>query len=64
MRTKNKTLKRRPVVLKVNLDEMIKKAEKNPRPGSCVVVDVVTDLMAMGREEAEKRRHKSRKTNK
>lgn len=51
-------------MLKVNLDEMIKKAEKNPRPGSCVVVDVVTDLMAMGREEAEKRRHKSRKTNK
>ena len=64
MKTKGKTLKQRPVVLRVDLNSMIKKAEKHPRPNSCVVVDVLTDLMIKGREEADKRRHKSRRTKK
>ena len=60
----NKTRKSKPIVLKVDLNAMINKAEKHPRPNSCAVVDVLTDLMVMGRNEAEKRRHKSKKTNK
>ena len=64
MKTKEKTRKPKPVVFRVDLNAMIKKAEKNPKPDSCLVVDVLTELMAKGWEEAEKRRHKSRKIKK
>ncbi len=58
--------KTKPVVLSANLEQMIKKAEKNPRPGSCAVVDVLEDLLAMGYKEWEKknRPHKRQKSNK
>ena len=60
-----KSLKKsKPIVISANIERMIKKAEKNPRPGSCAVVDVLEDLMSMGYKEWEKRNrpHKRQKT--
>lgn len=55
--------KTKPVVFSANIDKMIEKAEKNPRPGSCAVIDVLEDLMRMGYKEWEKknRPHKRQK---
>ena len=61
---KKKSSKSKPIVFSANIEKMMKKAEKNPRPGSCAVVDVLEDLMLMGYKEWEKRNrsHKRQKT--
>ncbi len=58
--------KTKPVVFSANIEQMIKNVEKNPRQGSCTVVDVLEDLMIMGHEEWEKkhRPHKRQTSNK
>lgn len=55
--------KTRPIVLSVNIDDMIRKAEKKPKPNSCVVVDVISELMEMGHLEWMKKHapHKRQK---
>lgn len=55
--------KQKPVVLPVSLEKMIKDAEKNPKTNSCVVVDVISELMAMGHKEWARRHmpHKRQK---
>lgn len=52
--------KQKPVVLPVSLEKTIKDAEKKPKPNSCVVVDVISELMVMGHKEWA-RRHMSHK---
>lgn len=63
---KKNPAKTKPVIFSANIERMIKKAEKNPRPGSCAVVDVLEDIMAMGYKEWEKknRQHKRQKPTK
>ena len=43
--------KTRPIVLSANIDDMIRKAERNLKPNSCAVVDVISELMETGHRE-------------
>ena len=52
---KKNPLKIQPVAFSANLSKMIKEAEKHPKPNSCLVVDVITDLMETGYKEWEKK---------
>jgi len=63
---KKTSSKSKPIVFSANIEKMIEKAEKNPRPNSCPVVDVLVDLMNMGYKEWMKKNivHKRQKSNK
>lgn len=66
IKMKKTSKKSKVVVFSADVKKMMQKAEKNPRQGSCPVVDVLEDLMAMGYKEWVKRNHphKRQKPNK